>query len=115
MTLFSDVVKLVDEVMDAIEVPVMVTVRSYTNDGGTGDATPTISQKKAIVERKTRQVRNQEGQLVASSSNVLFLDPTTVIRHTDQIFLPDGKGGPIISIEGAVDQSGQLLSQVYLG
>jgi hypothetical protein len=115
MSLLSDVVGIANEVTKSLGFQAKVTVRKTGQDNGTGDSEVTTAKYDAVIEKRIRQVRDSTGQLVASSSNVMFLDPTIKISMSDQIILPDGTGGPIITISSPVDTSGNLLTQVYLG
>jgi hypothetical protein len=113
LTLFSDVVGVISNTMQSLQVPVKISVKRIV-DNGTGDPTVTVKKYDGIVEKKTRQVRDSSGTLVGSSTNVTFTVPVDVIA-TDEVYLPDGSGGPIISISAPYDQSGALIKQVYLG
>jgi len=73
--------------------------------------------RPAIVIKKLRMVRSPQGELVMSTSQVVFLDPTIEVSLSDRITLPDGTTGPILGTGGFVDREtgGLILTEVYLG
>jgi hypothetical protein len=113
MTLFSDVVAGLSDVFEGLEVVVNVTHKSYVSDGGKGDPTYTTATRRAIVDRRQREVRTFAGDMSLSSASVLFLGAVIVNEH-DVILLLDGTGGEVINVSSPVDQSGRLITEAYL-
>lgn len=115
MTLLSSAVKIANKVTAGLKFQPTVKHHSYVGDGGQGAPTYTIKSRPAIVDKKQRLVRTFSGTLEMSSASVTFLDPTIVCKPKDLIFLPDTTGGEVIGTGGPVDESGQLISENYLG
>lgn len=114
MTLFSDVVASIDDVMTGLEVKVKVTHKSFGGDGGNGAPTyPVIKKREAIVDRKVREVRTFSGTLAVSNMSVTFLSAVEVNEH-DVIVLSDGTGGEVMSVSSPYDQSGRLITEAFL-
>jgi hypothetical protein len=109
-----------------------VTHRAWTGQDGYGK--PTFASpvtRSAVVEltqalSKPVLVRTSTGQEKAARAKVLFLTPiaangasgrTEPIDPRDEITLPDGTTGPILSIEGTVDPdtSRPFAAEVWIG
>lgn len=122
MSLLSGAVKIANDVTLSLGMQAQgakkVTLKKFSSDGGTGSPiyTPSAGTKySAVVEKRQRQVRTFSGALAVSNTTVLFLDPAIVVGEHDVIVLHDGSGGEVIGCGGPVDESGQLLTEVYLG
>lgn len=121
MSLMSDVVALVNEVTLGLEMQAQdskkVTLLSYTGDGGEGAPAYASSKKvSAVVQAKARLVRGSDGQQVASSTTLTFLDPTVVVKPKDLITLPgETAKREVIDVSSPIDASGVLIREAYLG
>jgi hypothetical protein len=115
MTILSNAVKIAAGITKNLKMQEKVTIRRFTGDGGVGDPVESTVKVDAIVERRMRRVRNANGEMVGSSTNVTILDPTIKVTTNDRVTLADGTSGPILSVTGPRDASGNLLTQVYLG
>jgi len=73
--------------------------------------------RPALVTLKQKQVRNEQGELLLSTVQVVFLDAAVVVTMDDKIVLPDGSTGAILDVEGFIDRGTGLpiLREVYLG
>ncbi len=95
-------------------------------DGEGGYSYATGVQRAALVERKTKMVRNAQGEEVVSTHVVTLLRPVAAngspgrrepIDPRDKFTLPDGSKPKILSIQDFTDKdtgSGYFY-QVYLG
>lgn len=122
MSLLSNAVKIANSVTLGLGMQAQgsqkVTLMTLSTDAGIGAPvyTPSAGKKyNAVVEKKQRQVRSFSGDLVMSSTTVLFLDPKIVVAAGDQIILADKSGGLVLGTSGPVDASGQLITEAYLG
>lgn len=77
--------------------------------------------RPALVEYKQRLRKTSGGQEVMQQASVIFIGPITAngaaerrepVDPRDQIFLPNGYTGPILSVEGAIDPSTNSLYTV---
>lgn len=72
--------------------------------------------RKAIVEPRMRQVKNDKGEVVISTATLTFPRPV-VVDPRDRFTLPDGRVALIASTSGAVvdpDTGAGYLTQVFL-
>lgn len=116
----------------SITLPLHVTVTHVAWTGEAYDGAPITAAKmyKALVDKKQRLVRNQQGQEVMSTCAIYVLEeiaPTTPILSTnprsnpvdprDKFICPDGTTGPIVSVDGFFDGGTGVpyYSQIYLG
>lgn len=117
MSLISNLVALGNNLAISLGAAADVTyIAASATDGAGAEIAPTAPVvRKAIVNKVQKLVKNVDGELVMSQAYVGFLDPSAVDVH-DQIILPDGTTGPILSIASFIDGSnGPILSEVYLG
>jgi len=71
--------------------------------------------RPALVEERTRLVRNQQGEHVVATCTVTFLVPVAVDPR-DRIVLPSGRETPIMNVSDLVDPDTKLpyMTQVAL-
>lgn len=117
MSLIGDVVGIVDGVAGNLGFKSKVTHRMFTGDAGKGDDAYKNVVRRAIVDKKQRQVRGFDGALVMSTTTVTFLDPAIVVGQFDLIVLDDGSGGPLVGVGGFIDggTNRQAYAEAYLG
>lgn len=115
-------VKIADEVTKPLQGS--VSFERFTSADAYGEALyASAVSLRAIVEWKQQKVRTQEGILIASRCNVLFLDIAATVSATgglgistkDRITLPNGETNPIASLDGFMDAgTGRpVATQVY--
>lgn len=117
MSLISQLVALGNNLSQSLGASATVTyIAASATDGAGKELSPSVPvQRPAIVNKVQKLVKSPSGELVMSQAYVAFLDPAP-ISEFDQIILPDGTTGPIISTQAFIDGSnGPILSEVYLG
>lgn len=109
---------------------VQVTHKAWT--GQAFDGTPVYVSKvrRALVEKRQRKVKNNQGEMVDSTTAIYFIEqisPTTAqsaasprsnpVDPRDLFIYPGGIGGPVSAIDGFYDGGTGVpyYSQVYLG
>ena len=95
---------------------------AWTGSGTFGEPTyASAVVRPAIVEYKQRLRRTSGGQEVMQQASVMFVGPIPnngaaerrePVDPRDQIFLPNGYTGPILSVEGVIDPSTSSLYTV---
>jgi hypothetical protein len=101
--LVRDMVALADDITGTLQVEIQhytwsaATVDSY---GKTTWGTPV--NRQCVVEKTSRLVRNDQGDLVQAIASITFPRPVT-LDVRDKFVLPDGLTGPIIKVNGVVD------------
>jgi hypothetical protein len=71
---------------------------------------------KALVDKRSQMIRNDQGEQVESNAYIVFLQPITISKR-DLLTLPDGTTGPILKIGGLIDPdtSAPYMAEVWLG
>lgn len=94
-----------------------VTHKVLAGIDGAGKRTYVTVIRKAIVTRIQKLVKTSSGQMVMSTSQIVFLDPGVIINELDQIVLADGTSGPILTSNGFMDAGTghPILTEVFLG
>lgn len=115
---------------NSITADLQVTVTHEAFTGVDGYAKPTYASSndyQALVEKRMRRFRNDDGDEVVSQYKVTFLTPVEAngtsgrsepIDTRDRITLPDGATGSILHISGSLIDPVTLLpiyNVVYLG
>lgn len=127
MSFLSNMVALADNLTKGFGLQPDVIYWAYAGADGAGTrsyAAPVA--RKAIVNHIQKQVRTYSGELVISTSQVVFLDPT-VVNPFDKIVLPVGgtvsasteardAAQSILGTGAFVDASNAgILTEIYLG
>lgn len=127
-SLLQTIVGICDSVTDGLRFQTKVTYRRWLgNENGYGDERLNPPKKiRAVVEYKQTNVTSPSGTESVSKVNVLFLDLKTLMKATnnngvtvqDEVTLPDGTTGPLLSVGGFVDPQlgvGKMVyTQVYM-
>ena len=117
MSLVSQLVALGNQLTQSLGVAADVTyiAASATDGAGKAVSPPVAVTRKAIVNKIQKLIKGPTGELVMSQAYVGFLDPAPISEY-DQIILPDGTTGPILTTQAFIDGSnGPILTEVYLG
>ena len=115
MSLLGPLIELADSLTKSFGLQADVTHLVWDSQSGSGAGEFTSVLRSAIVEKKSRLLRAPGGAEVQSQASVLFLSPVTV-KAKDKIQLPDGTIGPILTLDGFVDDTqAAVLTQVFLG
>ncbi len=64
----------------------------------------TAVSRDAVVEIRTKAIRNTGGELVMARASVQFLEDVAIDMR-DRLTLPDGTTSPIVAITGVIDPS----------
>jgi len=94
-----------------------ITHAAYASDDGYGKPTySTGVERTAIVERRQKFVRTNEGEEKLSLAKLTFPYPVTITEQ-DKITLPDSTVMPILKIDGVVDPTtnAEYMVEVELG
>ena len=94
-----------------------ITHAAYASDDGYGSPTySTGVERTAIVERRQKFVRTNDGQEKLSLAKLTFPYPVTITEQ-DKITLPDSTVMPILKIDGVVDPTtnAEYMVEVELG
>ena len=94
-----------------------ITHASYSSDDGYGKPTYSAGvERTAIVEKRQKYVRTNDGQEKLSLARLTFPYPVT-IGERDKITLPDSTVMPILRINGVVDPTtnAEYMVELELG
>ena len=131
MSLADDVegaIATIQSAVDSLEVDVVH--RAWLGQSGSG--VPAYSapvSRRAIVDKRVRNVYTAEGELVMTKAYLAFLEPippttsnppfvrANPIDPHDMFILPDGTTGPVVIAGGFVDANTlqPFFNEVYLG
>lgn len=116
MSLLGSMVGLANSLTQNLGLQADVTYYPYVASDGAGKRSYGPAQaRKALYTRKMKLVRSLSGEMVMSTAQVVFLDPTT-INELDKIVLPDGSTQPILTTDAFVDGSNSpILTEIFLG
>lgn len=118
MGLLEDAIGIANDITLSLGLQATVTHEYCTSEAGAGARTflPAVV-RNAVVTLKQQMVKNSDGQMVMSQAKIVLLDPTVQVTLLDRFTLPDGTFGPVLALEGFVQQGATrpLLTQVWLG
>ncbi len=127
MSLLANLIGVANSLTQSFGLQADVLYYAYTGADGAGKSLyATGVARKAIVNRKMKQIRTFAGEMAVSNAQIVFLDPT-VINEFDKIVVPVGgvldttdaareAAQPIIGTDAFTDASNAgILTEIYLG